>query len=51
MINKIWYNGSNDPNMIVRVTDSFVPLDSGRPNKILMGKEKHIKGKPVKRSM
>ena len=29
----------------------LVVLDSGRPNENVMGKEKHVKGKPLKRSM
>ena len=37
--------------MIARVIDSFVELYSGRPNEIVMGKEKHVKGNPFKRSM
>ena len=50
-MNKIQYNASNDPDRIARETDSFVPLDSGRPKEIVMGKEKHVKGNPVKKSM
>ena len=51
MLNKIQYNVSNDPNRIERETDPFVAFDSGRPNEIVMGKEKHVKGNQVKRSM
>ena len=52
MINKKYiYNASNDPTRIARGPDSFVGLDSGRPNEIVMGKGKHIKENPVKRSM
>ena len=48
MINKIQYNASNDPNKIARdkiarEINLFVTLDSGRPNGIIMGKEKHVK--------
>ena len=45
MINKILYNSSNDHNQIRREIGSFVALDSGIPNEIVMGKEKHIKRK------
>ena len=51
MLNQIQYNASNDPNMIARACDPFLALNSGRPNEIEMGKEKHVKGNPVKRSM
>ena len=51
MINKIQYNASNDPGRIAKEFDSFVALDSGRLNEIVMGKEKHVKVNPVKRSM
>ena len=47
MTNKIYYNASND----ARETDSFIALDSGRPNEIVIGKEKHVKGNKFKRSM
>ena len=30
--------------LIVGATDNFVALDSGRPNKIVMGKEISVKG-------
>ena len=51
MINKIQDNASKDPSRIARTTDSFIALDSGIPNEIVIGKEKHVKGNPVKRSM
>ena len=51
MINKIQYNASNDPNKIARETNSFVALVSATPNEIVMGKEKHVKGNPMKRAM
>ena len=37
--------------VLTRETDQFVALDSGRPNGIVMGKEKCVKDNPVKRSM
>ena len=46
MIDKIQYNASNDSDRIAREDDSFVALDSGRPNEIVMGKEKTCKRKP-----
>ena len=51
MINKIQYNASNDPSRIARASDSLVALDSGRPDEIVMGNEKHVKANPAKRSM
>ena len=36
---------------IVGEIDHFVALDNGRPNKIVMGKEKCVKGNPIKISM
>ena len=36
----IQYNANNIPTEIVGVTDQFVALDSGRPQKIVMGSKR-----------